>query len=254
MSKDEWDLRPNIKSKPNSQGTLFSGGVSQMPPEKRYKRGYTPDRMQEVTNAVQFPERNYSHDVQRDFYNRAVVKESIARSTAPATDLQGLTVRVLPHRGAIIGGGRGVYEEDTQTAMIAQHASNDQTVIHEIGHHVSNVRSGGTNYGPGTPADRGREEGFADRYADEHFRADPSAKKKMLDDPRRGLSSYIPSPLQTRDRNGRHRTADFNRGYDRARPMDTRVPSAQDLSEARAVSGMDAFLTKRDNEPTLPGL
>lgn len=254
MSKDDWDLRSNIKDKPNAQGTLFSGGASQIPAEKRYPRGYTPDRMAEVTNTVQFPAVNYSHEMGRDYFNRAKAQENIARSTIPASDLQGLTVKVLPHRGHIIGGSDGVYEDDQQRAMVMQHAAGTSTVIHEIGHHVSHVASGGTNYGAGTPRERGYEEGFADRYADEHFRPHPQAKKMMLDDSRRGLDNYEPSPLQTRDRNGRHRTVDFHKGYDAARPMESRVPNETDLNHARAIASMDAAMKHRDDNPTLPGL
>lgn len=251
---DGWNYQTNIKNKPNAQGTLFSGGASQIPADRRYPRGYTPERMQAVKSTVQFPERNYSRGPQRDFLNRENAAQTIARSTVPTKDLAGLTVRVLPFKGAIIGGGRGVYEDDTQTALIAQHASGDQTVVHEIGHHVSHRQSGGVSYGPGTPHDRGREEGFADRYADEHFRPDPAAKKKMLDDPRRGLSNYEPSALQTRDRNGRSRGGDFTKGYNAARPLHTRVPNSDDLARERALKSMDAYLTKQDNAPRLPGL
>lgn len=249
----DWNMQTNLKNKPNAQGTLFSGGKAQMDPAKRYPRGYTPERMREVTSTVQFPDDHYSHEVGRDYYNRANAMQNVARSTVPASHLEGLTLKVLPSKGALIGGGAGVYEDDKRTAKVLQHSSGTATVIHEIGHHVSS-KSNADSYGAGTPRERGHEEGFADRYADEHFRLDPSSKKKLLPDSRRGLTNYEPTGLQTRDRNGRQRGGDFTKGYNAARPMHTRVPNETDLGNARAVAGMNAHLQRQDAAPTLPGL
>lgn len=54
MAKKDWQVGPVLKDKPGSQGTLFRGGT-EYSSDKRYPRGYTPERRNEVAEAVVRP-------------------------------------------------------------------------------------------------------------------------------------------------------------------------------------------------------
>jgi hypothetical protein len=237
---EDWNLQTNLKPKPNAQGTLFSGGKSQIPAEKRYPRGYTPERMAEVVNTVQFPDsKGYNRETPRDYLQRAQAIQNVARSTIPTSEMEGLTVKVLPMKGSTIT-GRSEYDHEDKAVKLMQYDSRTDTVVHEIGHHASHLL--GTEHSAyNTPRARGEEEGFADAYADKHFREDPQAKAKYLDtwDQRRGVANYTPHPIQTRDSSGKSRAADFTRGYNAMRPMEGRVSDGLEENNARALSHLD---------------
>lgn len=235
---EQWNLQTNLKNKPNAQGTLFSGGKSQIPDEKRYPRGYTPERMADVKNTVQFPvSRGYAQG--RDFFNRAAAMQTVARSTIPTSDMAGLTMSVLPTKGRTLS-GNSYYESSEKTVKLMQSDATRDTVVHEIGHHVSHTL-GTTHSAYDTPRARGEEEGFADTYTDKHFREDPQAKAKSMAkwDQRRGVGNYSPSPLQTRDSSGKSRGADFTRGYNAMRPKEGRVSDGIAENNASALAAFD---------------
>ena len=54
MGSTDWHIGPVLKDKVGSQGTLFRGGTKYSS-DKRYPKGYTPERQAEVANAVVKP-------------------------------------------------------------------------------------------------------------------------------------------------------------------------------------------------------
>lgn len=105
-----WVMQTRVKDKPNAQGTLFSGGQSQIPDDKRYFKGYNPERSRQLreaenSGAIRFdsllvPEepterlntyrRLKNQDPRRYNYGRhgavrdvAHLREDLLRSTAP---------------------------------------------------------------------------------------------------------------------------------------------------------------------------
>lgn len=122
--RKDWDVGPVLKDKMGSQGTLFRGGTK-FSSDKRYPRGYTPERQQEVADAVVQPSTKVytdargtqvSHGTQSaNFKDRKVrgsgdmsapmehesrqpvrdLVDNIARSTVPVEDL---TSEVEPGR------------------------------------------------------------------------------------------------------------------------------------------------------------
>lgn len=232
----DWQVGPVLKNKADSQGTLFRGGTKYSS-DQRYPRGYTPERLHEVAEAVggnytrgQGAKAGYYRDHPYGRYDesgefqvtgradnrpkRGLV-DNIARSTVPAEHLQG-----KPDSGRHLAfwvnksfdprmaeaGTAGTYESEPR-----QHSNrhdlyvhtdhvDSTTPIHEIGHHVSNLL-GNEHSHYNSPESRGAEEGFADRYAYEHYR---TRKGKRLD----SLRVYPPNEQQTE---GRHE--EFESGY-----------------------------------------
>ena len=250
MAKEQWDVRSNLKNKPNAQGTLFSGGAAQMNPEKRYKKGYTPERMRDVEkNTV--VEGWQTGNLGQYKTTRHDVLQTLARSTAPASDMHGLGIRVEHPEVAKADGIAGDYLKGgghNGHARIALGSVHDSTVIHELGHHVS-AQQFPEYHETNTPYDRGHEEGFADAYADKHFVEHPQAKKLMLDDSRRGTLEYAPNRLQTRDHTGTPRPEEFSAGYNAMRPEHTRVPNTADHDTEDYERRLDEHY-----RPTLPGM
>ena len=249
MSEKDWQLGPVLKNKPNSQGTLFRGGTKHMSDE-RFPRHYTPERMHEVADAVNpFREgtrqgaRSHSY---RDYEYKAPptfepagrhnaqpqrdILETVARSTVPIEHLQ----PVAPARKLAFWSFEGqdaqlrkehvlgTYEHDPSGHMgsrndirIRTDATRGTTPIHEIGHHVSHMlgnEHAAENYNRG-PQTRGQEEGWADRYAFEHFR---DRRGKPLDE----LRVYTPGPGQTEGRGDA-----FHLGYWNTRGQDVPAPA-----------------------------
>ena len=264
MSKkgDGWNLQTNLKNKPNAQGTLFSGGASQIPAEKRYPRGYTPERMRAVEQSTIVEGMQTGHLGQYRTTRQGIL-DNLARSSAPLKDIEGFHVSVAnPDQSEVMSkmGVGGEYRKQSGfwgSATIHMSRVDGPTVIHELGHHASaKDRTWHATYG--TPRQRGEEEGFADHYADEHFRTHPEADKRMLDDQRRGRANYDPQRRQYTSADGTERYTHFRDGYDYQRPHEGRVPNDTDVREdrARALSQgrLDSMLDRRKNRPYLPGL
>lgn len=197
---NQFHLVSNMKNKPNSQGTLFSASPSQRTPESRQPRGYSPERMRDVGDAV-----THGGAKQWNAHNegtstiappglqgaQARTLQSIARSTVPLADIArkpsgriGLAVHT-DHNIDVSGGvhnedghDAGVYKRPSMNVPYGQievRAGTDEaTSIHEIGHHVDWMARA-TPYG--TDSEKGKAEGFADKYAAEHART-PGYKQK----------------------------------------------------------------------------
>jgi hypothetical protein len=183
-----------MKAKPGSQGTLFQGGSDQMT-DKKWPRGYTPERLHEVKSAV-LPDkriladnpRMYPYDTAGD--TRKLV-DTIARSTVPVGHLQSLQFEPGLSKYAMMDTGPnadpmvpgGLYEKPRETAgpsymrrpegpatiKLLEGVAGGHIPIHEIGHHVS-LEQGTEHSAYSNPRQRGQEEAFADNYAQQHYR------------------------------------------------------------------------------------
>lgn len=196
---ESWDLRSNIKAKPGSQGTLFQpASKSLLNPQQRWPRGYTPERQNEIREALKDTpvEGRYAPDAA---HQRARVVDTVARSTVPAHNLRGLS-RIDAN---VKEGTLGTYWPGTQRLAVNmlnrdQWKDDDsgQTLIHELGHH-RDFQSGTASAGgitdekiehtaqamnPGREVNttmkiqadqeirRGRAEGYADNYMVRNYR------------------------------------------------------------------------------------
>lgn len=203
MTNKDWEVGPVLKDKPGSQGTLLRGGT-RYSSDARFPRGYTPERLHEVADAVNNwnsgpgankgaranTYRDYEYRTPPDFLpsgrhdaepHRRLV-DNIARSTVPVSDI----TNAEPGRRTHFWVSRrfdGEMEQKEQAGTHTHHPpghSNrhdifiatpyvgDTTPIHEIGHHVSHMT--GQHAGYSTDTERGQEEAFADNYAEKHFR------------------------------------------------------------------------------------
>lgn len=196
--KQDWDLRTNINPGPGAQGTLFSGGKSQMSDE-RYPRGYTPERLNEVAKRVNpdeysrqdgslaenlvdesFPIRSGGSQTHH-YESRQPLRDligTVARSTVPLEHLNGVQFNIV--NGESDMGSKhsaGEYTFEDRRIDLLPSSVRDHTPIHEIGHHVSHM-DGNTHavHYDGSAAYRGQEEAFADNYAAEHARSQPRKK------------------------------------------------------------------------------
>lgn len=192
----DWQMGPQFKDKPGSQGTLFSGGTKHSS-DARFPRGYTPERLHDVADAIVpttmslsktgdggIRRGTQSRDYKDISYPTAPhlnesrqplrrIVDNVARSTIPVEDLGGqLTV----HSKSLGGSGgfdthAGEYHAFVGHPEIHIHPGMEEntTPIHEIGHHVSKQQ--GTDHSDYySHEERGQEEAFADNYADKHFR------------------------------------------------------------------------------------
>jgi hypothetical protein len=208
MSTRDWQIGPVLKNKLNSQGTLFRGGTK-WSSDQRFPKGYTPERQAEVAEAVVRPSTSVYLDQRgvvkqtgtqsKEFKDRKVrtsgsmsddnlvhdsrqpvrsLVDNIARSTVPVTDLSGVHFRVNQTterlRKDTVGGHydrRGDAMTSGEPVIRIRGGQEDTPVaIHEIGHHVSYTQGNQHAVKYDTPETRGREEGFADDYALEHYR------------------------------------------------------------------------------------
>lgn len=196
----DWQVGAVLKNKPNSQGTLFRGGTSQMS-DARFPRGYTPERLHEVANVVggsitrgqgaksgTFRDHAYVHPATKEEAGRANNKpkrdlvDNIARSTVPVEDMTkadpGRRLHFWVHdsfdRRMEADNHAGTYfheppsHSNRHDIYLQTNAVRGDTPIHEIGHHVSHMT--GEHPGYATPAQQGQEEAQADNYAEKHFR------------------------------------------------------------------------------------
>lgn len=174
----DWHVATNLGQSPGSQGTLFSGGTK-WSSDDRFPRGYTPERLHEVNDA--FRMKDWGDSTPGDFaQQRSALVDTVARSTVPTEHLEDLRFMHVPPGTRILGKGHmgstdpegdaaGAYfrrEEkvDGFSGSIAVHKefAREKTPIHEIGHHVDRQAK--------ISRTTGEAEGFADNYAQEHYR------------------------------------------------------------------------------------
>ena len=149
---EPYDLRSNIKGKPGSQGTLFQvKDKGLLNPQQRWPKGYTPERLTEVRKGLKDttvvpPDHLYSgpdDHVQKtkgvnSFGYRARVEDTIARTTVPGRDLQGLrTIHGEPDSGDDASYWPGRHE----VGVDMTHSDSARSLVHELGHHYYNDHS-----------------------------------------------------------------------------------------------------------------
>lgn len=158
---ESYDLRSNIKGKPGSQGTLFQvRDKGLLNPAQRWPRGYTPERQQEVRGALEntvivggpghmIREESTTPSGQERWSRHPETEQrvvsAIARSTMPAEHVQGL-FRI--HANPAEGHHATYWSRDQSIGMgwNQSHPSDrpdehDRSLLHELGHHVDNVRT-----------------------------------------------------------------------------------------------------------------
>lgn len=185
LNGDQFRLESQIKNKPNSQGTLFRADPSQRTPESRQPRGYSPERMQAVGQALGH---RYGGKIWAPpglHEGQAQALATVARSTVPLSDIQRETqghklqmnVTNTIHKDyGVRPDALGNYENADSHQPVARiellpKATKGTTPIHEIGHHVDRDRPYGSD------EEKGRSEGFADAYAAKHARQ-PGYKRR----------------------------------------------------------------------------
>lgn len=194
LNRNQFRMTSNMKAAPNSQGTLFQG-VTAKPggAGQDWPRRYSPQRRDAVLGALRGGD-----DIQEDLKGHqkadgfslqtgdALAQQAhgisaIARSTVPVEHLQG-GLRIHWGMGSATGSTLGEYrrygaygtekEPTSPDVLIERKPGNEHTptVIHEIGHHVSATVDKNPHAEYDSPANRGQEEGFAENYAETHFR------------------------------------------------------------------------------------
>ena len=283
MAKEQWDLRSNVKNKPNAQGTLFSGGAAQMNPEKRYKKGYTPERQHAVGEALRgwgvndyrTPEYDLprdQHDYRPDLGPHALAAlETLKKSSIPPEHLKNLRINVVDRHDE----GSGAIQHGLDEDVLGEyHALSRKTVMHttvapgsvwgkqvprkvvthgeiNVGHdsgpwtliHEVGHHVSGTTGTPHSEYNDAHTRGSEEAFADNY--ADKHATPAMAKKGR-GRENYEPLDDQHDGRPG-----EFHSGYDLVRgPVGTRPMNHWDRHEA-------AYQQKQQhaqNNPTLPGL
>lgn len=208
----QFELRPNMKNKPNAQGTLFRASPSQRTPESRQPRGYSPGRYEKTRNAMGFV--GYRGVGMRPPDERGPAAQAIAtvaRSTVPLQHLKsdtGMNVDIFLSN-SVTSGGLGDYRKPSKMRDIPNGAirvlpgeTASTTLIHEIGHHVDRASDFAT------PSEKGRAEGYADQYAQEHYRQ-PGYKRRGVTVPSHPEDWHV-GPLQ----NNRFDQERFDYGYE----------------------------------------
>src|SRR4051812_26976626 len=102
---EAWDMRSNIKAKPGSQGTLFGHDKSVLNPRMRWPKGYEPERLSEVREALDHGTEVHGSSDTHQMAHYARIVDTVARSTIPAEHLKGL--RTVDHR--VNPGTEGTY-------------------------------------------------------------------------------------------------------------------------------------------------
>lgn len=177
LNPDQFRMVSNMKAAPNSQGTLFQGGNAQ-----RYPRGYTPQRQRDVLNSIHPVAAGLARRESPEI--RAVI-DNVARSTVPANRLTNVEFTAAGSMGRQrgmasglqIGGsyqsGRRRYPDGSEGTYsrvnVAAGQEGTTTPIHELGHHVSRI-IGRPSADYNTTARKGADEGFAETYAETHWR------------------------------------------------------------------------------------
>lgn len=181
LSPGQFRMMTNMKAAPNSQGTLFQGNNP-----THYPRGFTPERRDEVRDAMGVSSyllagnrgKPSGHNGPGTRPDIAAGVSTVARSTVPAEHLPGAHYAFGQQ---LIGDNppRGYYQRAVPNhenpysrrshVVIGAGSAQSTTPIHEIGHHVS-ATSGNDHADYDTPSRRGTEEGFAENYAETHYR------------------------------------------------------------------------------------
>lgn len=186
-------MQPKVKDTPGSQGTLFGGGYRS---DASFK-GYDADRLNAVRDVVKESIRPASFS-QYGFAAHHEVVDTLARSTAPVEHMGARAEPGRYHQGqlqwvtgqaSVHGGALGVYRREgygdgQPTIALKKGTERTETVIHELGHHVSHVVERTAHSAYDTPERQGHEEGFAEAYAKQHYRGrrgDPSMREKGPD-------------------------------------------------------------------------
>lgn len=153
---DAYDMRSNLKNKPDAQGTLFKvKDKGLLNPQQRWPQGYTPDRLNEVREGlkavpVSAPDHFYeqpSDETQKmygfnEYGTREKVTREIAKTTIPGEHLKGLTgIHGDPddntHGTYWKGSGRREIGVDMTGETGLDPHEQRKTLVHEIGHHVN---------------------------------------------------------------------------------------------------------------------
>lgn len=245
---DSWEMRTNINNKPSAQGTLFQPTEAALHTERRWPRGYTPQRKREVMDALATVRiqgnthavwrRNGDEPSRKRFpETEARLTEAIARSTVPVEHLEGLRhILSQPsegHRATYWPGARAIGID-----MVNEPYA-EQALIHEIGHHVDNLythESNATSLAlvpdpkiPNSPFARqdaaevreakvrGIKEAVADNYYIRNYRG-RRARKNIR--PTQGLYEMSHTPEQLDERYP---------GYTDVRPIRTQPPEQDTL-------------------------
>lgn len=181
-----------------TQGKLFQ--ESKPTPEHRYQKGYTPERMRDVRETMPYEVYPGQKGHFSGPHGEHQVHQIIARSTTPTGEIleknpdysKGGGFHLPIHTGSRISGGRrgqpaaaGAYvnqrnAQGIQGAHGEIHLSGEadtperegQTLLHELGHWRSNRLWTPHSY-VDTPAQRGKEEAFADENMLTRWRPDP---------------------------------------------------------------------------------
>lgn len=161
----DWQVGPNLKPKPGSQGTLFRGNGPMR--DEHWPKKYTPERLAEVRPIVMGNHSNI-RDRATTAPQRRTLIDTVARSTVPYRHLQG--AQFFPGQSTLGEGTVGLYSppEDSLSRgsiSIKRGWEDHYAPIHEIGHHVD--RHSFPAYGLRR---HGATEGFADEYAETHYR------------------------------------------------------------------------------------
>jgi hypothetical protein len=226
----DYDLRSNIKGKPNAQGTLFRAPKDLLNPAQRWPRGYTPERQRAVDAAL--PEEVVGSTSWKPGYGpryepyhqmRDKVRQAVARSSVSTQDLTGL--RSIDSK-PLHGHAATYWPEQQKIGWGLDYQSRNANLIHEIGHHVSFRSKEGLRAAHEHAANlidslanteivkesvRIRphvEEAIADDYAERHFRSDRREKTDVaapydarfsqgdLDEHRPGYTMHRPPKTQ----------------------------------------------------------
>lgn len=179
MASDDWEIRTNIKSKPGSQGTLFQGGRKELNPQRRWPKGYTPERQADVHGGLAATTVHPTVKVnppRRSDEVRARVVDAVSRSTVPVEHLDGLReIHDQPEKGT-----EATYWPMRKSLAVDMfHPDGHKNLIHELGHHRDNYTRESVGMTKAnkdilySPTGKGRAEAaeaVADNYYVEHHR------------------------------------------------------------------------------------
>lgn len=145
MAGEAWSMQTGMKGKPGAQGTLFQVGDkdSVLNPAQRWPRGYTPERQQDIREALENTTFTSSRVVPTNLHEqRARVTDALARSTVRPGLLRLLRgVDDRPEQGH----DATYYPDQNRLAVQmtrydpARSDSAAKDLLHEVGHHAVNA-------------------------------------------------------------------------------------------------------------------
>lgn len=218
--KHDWNLVPETKNKPNAQGTLFRAPVTARTPESRQPRGYSQERYSEIQahlNGRVFGTKSGKRST--EFVEPGGVDRltrTLARSTVPASRIRSVGLWVLDDKldpGIVAAHKPNPGGKSTTIRIQPGQEHRSKSIIHEVGHE-EHYRANDNKRFFGTEAGKGREEGYADRYASRHAFL-PGYKKET--DPGLYASGHRFKALRSPQ-------SDFGQGYLAARYPVRRSP------------------------------